>query len=283
MTDEAGWRSSLVSTADFLANTPPAERAPLVECSGWELDMNMNDPMHGLNLGCDQHVAGNCLYDAALEATEFKTQQRAHLERVWHAFKAWCRARRKPCSIALFTPANINKDRKRNYPLLHAKAANTRVLLSFLAGTTLEASEAAPTDHYKRMRAVCVWAIADFHYAMEDNGAVLSDSARDRLVRVGWIFLRTYAALNRHAVDRGERAWHLVPKFHFFAHTLLDIARNSSNPRFSHCFADEDMVGRVARGTRLLHRSTVSERYLERYINMLVIRWKRSKIECCWW
>ena len=93
-------------------------------------------------------------------------------------------------------------------------------------------------------------------------------------MRLGWLFLETYAWLRTFSAQNGDQAWHIVPKHHYFAHMVLDIQRSRMNPNFHHCYLDEDMVGRVARGSRKVHRSTVAVRWFERYIHRLFTVWR---------
>jgi hypothetical protein len=78
MSDSAGWLSTLLTTEHYFENTPIAHRSPICSWPGWSLDSTVNDTMHGMNLGCDQHVAANCILDI-VESMELPVRRHSHL------------------------------------------------------------------------------------------------------------------------------------------------------------------------------------------------------------
>jgi len=272
--DNAGYLATLLTTAEFLALQ--AENSPVTEIEGWTLDRTANDPMHGLNLGTDQHVCGNVLYDEARESGRPKKDWDLILEERWHAFQRFCRRHGYQASLPQFTLRNIGMDKSSGHPLMNAKAAKVRVLLRHLAHVTYHWS-LDDESRYSKTRSLCLWAINTFHHCMESSGRVFSDDMARQAVCAGRTFLVTYSSLSRMSVDAGRRQWHLVPKHHYFVHTLLDIELTKRNPKFGACWGDEDFVGRIARGTAQLHRSTMPERQADRYLDMLRIRWDEEE------
>ena len=89
-------------------------------------------------------------------------------------------------------------------------------------------------------------------------------------MRLGTRFLYMYSELRRNATD--VYLWHLVPKFHQFQHIILDSAADLNNPRFFHCFSDEDMVGKMLIVARAAHASCVADSALDNYAMGLVTR-----------
>ena len=63
------------------------------------------------------------------------------------------------------------------------------------------------------------------------------------------------------------------PKDAFFCHIIDDLRKERVNPRFNHCFCDEDVVGRIARIAGVTHRNSMNRRTLDRYL---------CKIHACW-
>ena len=51
--------------------------------------------------------------------------------------------------------------------------------------------------------------------------------------------------------------WHIVPKFHQFHHIILDAAQDGYNPRYFHCFGDEDQIGKMLLLAHACHPVTV--------------------------
>ena len=273
----AGWRKCLIKSCHYKENSAVGPGCPLVDLPGWELTRNLIDPMHGLNLGVDQHVAGNVLWDMATEACTMKKDVPGFLERQWVLFMRWCSEHRISCSMKRFTVTKLNKSEANKYPLLHCKAAEARIVLVWLCEMlTSEASE-KPRCAYTQLKATCCWSICQFHHLCKIDSDPLPLHVKDECVRLLGVFLDTYSALARFCVDLGDPGWHLVPKHHYLAHLRDDIATTSFNPMFHHCFVDEDMVGRVARGSRMCHRSTVTVRWLERYIHFLWLRWRQAR------
>ncbi len=57
--------------------------------------------------------------------------------------------------------------------------------------------------------------------------------------------------------------WRLTPKCHALMHLACDTA--SGNPRASHCYQDEDVIGRVEQLYTACHGKTAPKRSVERY------------------
>jgi hypothetical protein len=51
--------------------------------------------------------------------------------------------------------------------------------------------------------------------------------------------------------------WHIVPKIDAFLHLIEDAQYDLANPRYFHCFSDEDLIGKLLRVARKGHASTV--------------------------
>ena len=274
-TEAAGYLRAMLTTQDFLDEHP--NPSPVTELEGWELDRMVNDPMHGLNLGTDQHVVANVLFDEARESGRLRKDWNLVLEQRWHAFQRFCKRNKYQAALPMFTLANINKESNSSYPHLNQKAAKVRVLLRYLAHVMFHWS-LDDESLYSKTRSLCLWAINTFHNLMELSDRLFTEPDAQQAVCAGRTFLLTYSHLSRMSVDGvcGHRQWHLIPKMHYFVHTLLDIQRTRRNPRFAACWGDEDYVGRIAKGTAQLHRATVSSRQAARYLDMLRVRWDLS-------
>jgi len=271
---DAAWRSALVSTVHFLQNVPVCDRCPLVGVPGWCIERNVIDAMHGLHLGPDQHVCGNIIWDWVTEAVTYKKYIPDMLESIWMEFLDWCRNRRVSCSLKRLTIARLNMSKAGSYPLLGCKAAEARILVSFLTEKALMDARGKPRCVYTQFKAICIWPLDRFHHICDENDDPFPPEAQKECVEVLDAFLTCYAKLREYCISIGDPGWHMVPKHHYLCHLRDDVARTACNPSHHHCFVDEDMVGRVARGSRKLHRSTVTVRWLERYIHMMWLRWR---------
>ena len=132
---------------------------------------------------------------------------------------------------------------------------------------------------YNDMKATCVWACNDFHICMECNLRYFEGEWLQRALDSLQVYLETFAALTRMSIAAGRNRWRLTPKMHYMRHTYLDIQRTHRNPAYYHCFTDEDFVGRVARSSATLHRTTAMHRVLERYLDMLLRRWRGTVLQ----
>ena len=150
------------------------------------------------------------------------------------------------------------------------RAWDNRVLGAYLAHRTLLDAEAHPTDQYKRLRATCAWALADWHWCGETYKRILTPDEAQRMWVAGRTFLITYNALARIAVDKHLPKYHITYKFHYFDHMHRDVVELMLNPKYCHCFADEDMVGSIAKVCKATHRATHAVRTLMRYRAMLI-------------
>eukprot|EP00969_Alexandrium_andersonii_P297494 13148242-Alexandrium_andersonii.AAC.1 len=64
----------------------------------------------------------------------------------------------------------------------------------------------------------------------------------------------------------------LVPKHHYWDHILEDLA-SGENPRWLHCFQDEDFMGKVTKVCGHCHRASCVGRSLQRYRLHMFRRW----------
>jgi hypothetical protein len=128
------------------------------------------------------------------------------------------------------------------------------------------------------MKAACCYLLNRWHEICESNGDPFPEDVAAECHKTAYEFLQCYswlARLGEHCEALGEPpCWRIIPKHHYFCHLADDVLRCCTNPSSHHCFLDEDVVGRVARGSRKLHRSTVTGGWLERYVHLLFNRWR---------
>ena len=97
-------------------------------------------------------------------------------------------------------------------------------------------------------------------------GVCFSVAAAQDLDNVGHGFLFSYSALARRSHMEWTFLWYIVPKFPQFRHLILDARSDFANPRFFHCFGDEDMVGQMLKVGRAAHALTVVRSTMETYL-----------------
>ena len=55
---DAGWRDTLISTEDYVQNVHGLFKSAVCDWLGFDISRILQDPMHGLNLGCAEYLAG---------------------------------------------------------------------------------------------------------------------------------------------------------------------------------------------------------------------------------
>ena len=266
MLDDAGWRRFPMDHEHYMSNTAGLARSPLCSMPGWRLETNYWDTMHGLNLGVGQQLCGNVLFELAAESGIGMDKA---LEDLYNEFGRWLSMTKQCCSTPKFTKCGINVGKRSDYPELHIKAKNCEFVLRWL----VEKTKQDHSSQHKKTVAAAVWSLNEFFTGMREADRFLTDAEIDRLEGAGKLFCLAYQNLSMHAHRRGVLMWNVVPKMHFFCHIIDDLRKERVNPRFNHCFCDEDFVGRIARIAGVTHRNSMNRRTLDRYL---------CKIHACW-
>ena len=196
------------------------------------------------------------------------------LQELWIRFKLWLKRHRLTCSCKRFTIAAIGRS-KTELCQFKCKAAQSPVIVSWLAELTLEVSTSDRLDarlkHQADCVAACVWGLASFFSVLKSAGRFLNDSELESLELASNTFLNMYSEMTRASPDPAH-LWHLTPKFHQFQHIVMDCVEDRENPCFFHCFGDEDMVGRMLRVARKQHANTLPESAAGTYLAGLLLR-----------
>ena len=151
---------------------------------------------------------------------------------------------RNPCPPLVWSNI-VNLPENTTFPELHGtliKAATTKSLVTFaahLAATLNDGSE------YKKRRAKMLQHLLNFNNLIGDAPVFLSDPQKSQLRVCVFGFLANYSWLARSCALLGIMRWHIVPKFHYFAHfpAQADIV----NLRDTRCYVEESTVGRFAK------------------------------------
>ena len=72
----------------------------------------------------------------------------------------------------------------------------------------------------------------------------------------------------------GRRCWLLMPKHHHLWHIAHEVFKTWVNPKKVMLLSAESFVGVIGRIARATHRSTVSQRTLERYLVQVHLKLK---------
>ena len=257
--ENAPHRCTIIRHQDYMANTTAEQRSRLCQCVGWHHQIVFADEMHGINLGLQDYLNASLLQEISLEmqAIEANVSQEDCLKQIWLDYKIWKNRRFIKCSLPQLSKATIGKTSAQSMPSMKTKAWNNRVLGAFLAELTHRDHMRNLSDEYKRLRATCAWAIAEWLFCGEIFGRCLSPDQAQRMWVAGRTFLVTYTHLAHIAREKAVPLYNVTYKLHQFDHMVTDVKMLRLNPKYFHCFADEDMVGKVAAVCKRTHRSNM--------------------------
>lgn len=255
----------------------PGTKSVLTQMPGWRLERSRNDSMRCNNLGTSHHAIGNGLkYLATAQAflvlppavgrvIPHDAKPAVVLDDLEYRFKAWLRENRLHCSFRKFTEHSISD---RGAPYYKSKAAQSPVFIAWLASITADFAAACSLRDRPTAQKVSLmfWAKAEFYHVMKTSDRFFNPEQLDKFLNAGTTFLYMWSDLRRDALASNEVAWSMVPKFHQLHHILIDAKTDSNNPRFFHCFGDEDCVGQVLTLARSGHGLTVVDSALDKYL-----------------
>jgi hypothetical protein len=242
------WRT--VVEQDWPARTCEEETAARLSSHAWFSLPGMSlfsvslDVLHVLDQGVATHLAGSILKDIIF--TDLKSLPRPQaLAQIWtsiheHLYPALgvtSRLNNLTLSMIVGDPKSPHKQ----YPSLHAHAAETRHLIPVLAELLNDYNNRS--EHHKRRQAACV-ALAAWYQLVDEAPMFLSPSQVQKSRSLMNTFMQHYSWLHERAKERGDTMYHIVQKFHFAIHLACSVSRG--NPRFTWTYQAEDWVGRMA-------------------------------------
>lgn len=157
-------------------------------------------------------------------------------------------------------------------PCLTIKAWNGRLMLIFLdqcLATYIKGMHDAgsPVAVEVLNTSVATRAMAAWFDSVERSGRILSPSEARSIYNFGMTFLKAYHRLGVQAAVTGSRRWKFIPKLHVVHHLCENAVMYGENPRFVHCFRDEDHVGLIKRLAVRVHKGPLFEyRILTRWL-----------------
>jgi hypothetical protein len=103
-----------------------------------------------------------------------------------------------------------------------------------------------------------------FYCIIDEQPRFPSRAAKAELSALAKAFLITYKSLSLEAFRNGVRFWKMTAKFHLFQH-LCELQVHV-NPRWSWCYADEDLQKHVKGVAKSCHAFTVSYMVLFKWL-----------------
>ncbi len=268
-------RDTLRSNADFMAAAGARwPRSPLLDIPGFNIWRCVFDCMHTLELGILQRAVPCALQElcgAGLTPTSIEAArggdpgQRVHVfegrnvearvRRASESYRDWARSSVPAHSrVRNITKAWVEGP-KPHITQAHAKAAALRAMLPWVL---LQCSELVDASDYAAARACFFREVCALEDVWQRAGRFMTVNEEQAAARHGEAALACLFVLSQ-----CHERWHIVPKVHALAHLVYDSAR--VNPRYAHCYQDEDMVGRMKKVYKQCHATTAERRALQRY------------------
>ena len=242
----------------------PSAISPLAAIPGFSIWRCMFDLMHCLELGLLQKIVPAALqglmgYDAATAEPPLwpARSKAARCKQATAAYKRWA-AKHVPSSarVKKITPRWVHGA----FPDIsgeHAKAAALRRMLPWVASL---AEQRRGDSQAATLRATCLTELAAMDAVWAHLPRFLTRGQEAQAQKHCTQALQALAELCRLQPDG---PWRLSPK----AHALWHITQHSAmaNPRVSHCYQDEDFIGKIKNLYTACHGATAPLRTLERY------------------
>ena len=280
------WRATEMPE-EFFWDHATQPQSVLTQAPGWSRDRCRTDTMHCSNLGLAWLLHGNVLISLCeMHVDKFVPEPRltplspdatldAQLHDLQCRFRFWLSDRQITCSCRRFTRKALHRQTNADSPVFNSKAAQSPVIAAWLADLTCDFAARCPPDLKERadLMAACVWGKAEYYHLLRVGKRFFSDAEAESLRVAGETFLYCWSELRRISISRGCCLWVMAPKFHQWHHLLIDCTTNEKgNPRFYHCFSDEDMVGKMILAAHAVHPSTAVRSTLEKYAMGLIER-----------
>ena len=236
--------------------------------------------MHTSNLGLAHLLIANCLVFLAMNRADLAVLEprltplgpAASMDDVYYdlqlRFKYWLSDNGLECSCKKFTSNALHRTSWQEYPIFTCKAAQSPYLVGWLAELSIKFAATCQGEFRAEADCVaaCLWGKSEYYGILRNGSRFFSAEEADRLFECGHVLLHTYAELRRKSIAAATCMWSIVPKFHQFQHILLDALTDLQNPRFSHCFSDEDFVGQMITAMEAVHHLTAVDSALSKYL-----------------
>ena len=254
MTSTSGWLATVGQYANCTTK--------LKDIMGFHVALAHRDLMHIFYVeGICNDFAGSMLMMLAGGVTATRATLEGNLTRLYDEFRSWCQRHRLACSHDGFTLASLHFPTAHSFPYLGGKAADCRLVISWLADTQ--------RSNVSRTLGSCALALARFTHLVRSSPALITPAVRAEASECGFRFLALYVQLAGQAILDGQTLYKIRPKMHYFWHICDRMRRSSLNPKLFSCWAAEDYVGKIAKLAERTHRRSTAERTLQRYLFML--------------
>lgn len=197
-------------------------------------------------------------------------------------FLKWKKAHGLNATQPRFTPSRLSRKGRQSYACLSCKASPSKAIAKWVAERARDHANKPTASEMDKLVATCLTCYASSLDLMDHADLIMTEDEADRFYRLSLTHLQTYALLNKKSRALvgtrtiGKNLWLLLPKHHHHFHCAMKVRSERINPRSTSLFAGEDFIGRVSRIARVCHRTTVSERVLQRYLALIHLELSRK-------
>ena len=257
--DHAEWRRTLQTHATYLARlvAEGRELPSLFKVLDLKLEGVMIDVLHTVDQGVASHLIANVLCEVCDLLPGSTQKERAKV--LNEMLIAWYKEHKHHHKIdgeLTWTTLKSSGD----WPKLKAKAAATRHMMDFAREQAAKYNSGS--DHDQK-RLACCDLLQRFYGIIKEEGEFLTFGAKREIRVLGNRFVQIYLQLASEALANNERMWKMSPKFHLFIH-VCELSH--INPRYTWCYADEDLQKHVKHIALGCHPTTVDEICLYKWL-----------------
>ena len=232
-----GWRATNMSHNDYIAKLH-AEGLPipvLFLILTLVLEGCCVDVLHAVDQGISSHIIANVFVEVMLS---MGANQKERVHNLELELRDW--ERRTESTSRLQGKLTYQRIKEASeWPLLKAKAATTRNLSRF--ALELSSLYNSKSVHDERRKALCLCLARFYEIIDREESHVMSQRALAELTHISRTLKSLYVALSEEALQNSVRAWKMTGKLHLVQHLCEQQAAEVGNPRFSWCYADEDL------------------------------------------
>jgi hypothetical protein len=182
----------------------------------------------------------------------------------------WLHEHRLESSQRVFTPRRLGLG-KNDYLENDAKAWNARLLVNWLASEARKTPQPVNNDGW--MMTELVITMNEMFHLSESSPRFLQQHEAAQYYGLVEKGLALYKQLAVNAFRRRVLHFPLRPKLHEWQELGEQVLRDRTNPRFHHCFADEDYLRVVLRAARACPRAAMAGAVLRRWVLKCSLVW----------
>jgi len=266
----AKWRTTSISTEDFMEALPDEGNHALFHIPGWDLALVRTDVMHCCFLGIFLVVCGSALWQL-VENGHFCLSEcplQARLNQAFWSLVSFCKKKHHKLEVRQFTSKTLGSPSPTRCPELVVKASDCRIIVAWLAEECMLASD-IHTWRGKR-RAAVTWWQRELTEALEQSPRYLFSPWLERVQTACRKFMEIYLSLSREYASEDPPAYKTLRKVHPFCHMVEDLALDKLNPRLFGAWVDECLMGRILRMAAGQNSKTACRNLLYAWFPMFV-------------